>query len=66
MTHSAIVVQDCGCIALPEEIASKLGMMPGAALAVSIDADSRSITLTAPADAPVGGIPNLAACPIKP
>jgi hypothetical protein len=66
MTHSAIVMQDCGCIALPEEVASELGMMPGKALAVSIDKGSRSITLTAAADAQVGGIPNLTACPIKP
>jgi hypothetical protein len=66
MTQSAIVVQDCGCIALPEEVAREIGMMPGKALAVSIDKGSRSITLTAAADALIGGIPDLTACPIKP
>ena len=60
-----IVIQDCGCIAIPEEIAGALGMVPGARLMVDVDESSRSITLTAPLNAKTGSIPVLAACPIK-
>jgi hypothetical protein len=60
-----IVIQDCGCIAIPEEIAGALGMGPGTKLKLDVDAAARSIRLTAPADGRMGEIPMLAACPIK-
>ena len=59
-----IVIQDCGCIAIPEEIAGALGMVPGARLKLDMDAVSRSITLTAPVGMVVGATRVLAACPI--
>jgi hypothetical protein len=60
-----IVIQDCGCIAIPEEIAAALGMVPGARLGLAVDETSRSITLTAPLHATTGMTPVLAACPVK-
>jgi hypothetical protein len=65
MVPAEIVVQDCGCVAIPEEIASALDMVPGAKLGLAVDAAARSITLTAPAENQVGEIPALAACQIK-
>ena len=62
---SEIVIQDCGCIAIPEKLAASLGMVPGARLQLAVDEASRSITLTAPLTAPLGSMPVLAACPIK-
>jgi hypothetical protein len=61
-----IVIQDCGCIAIPDQLANSLGMTPGTTLQLSVDEVSRSITLTAPLNAPTGSISILAACPIKP
>jgi hypothetical protein len=60
-----IVIQDCGCIAIPEQIAASLGMVPGIPLGLAVDETSRSITLTAPVDAVTGSAPLLASCPIK-
>jgi hypothetical protein len=64
--ESEIVIQDCGCVAIPDEIADAFGMLPGARLKVVVDAEARSITLTAPTHG--GGVvetPMRAACPIK-
>jgi hypothetical protein len=60
-----IVIQDCGCIAIPEEIAAALGMGPGVRLGLAVDAGARSITLTAPVGGGVEAMPVLAACPVK-
>jgi hypothetical protein len=60
-----IVIQDCGCIAIPEQIAASLGMVPGTHLQLAVDEISRSITLTAPLHPATGSTPVLAACPIK-
>jgi hypothetical protein len=60
-----IVIQDCGCIAIPEEIAGALGMGPETKLKLDIDAAARSITLTAPAGGGVVETAVRAACPIK-
>ena len=60
-----IVIQDCGCVAIPEDIAVALGMVPGARLGLSVDERARSITLTAPLGAATGSTTVLAACPIK-
>jgi len=60
-----IVIQDCGCISIPDYLATALGMTPGTRLQLGVDEASRSITLTAPLDAATGSISTLAACPIK-
>jgi hypothetical protein len=60
-----IVIQDCGCIAIPEDLAASLGMIPGAHLQLAVDEASRSITLTMPPNPATGSIPVFAACPIK-
>jgi hypothetical protein len=62
--HS-VTVQECGCIALPEEIANALGMQPGVELAVNVSAENRSITLTSPNGTSASGPVELANCPIK-
>ena len=63
--ENEIVIQDCGCVAIPEEIAGAFGMVPGARLKLVTDAEARSITLSAPLS---GGLVEgvvRAACPIK-
>jgi hypothetical protein len=65
MVPAEIVVQGCGCVAIPEEIASTLGMVPGAKLKLAIDVAARSITLMASAGSRVGKVPVLATCQIK-
>jgi len=60
-----IVIQGCGCVAIPDEIAGALGMGPGTTLKLDVDAAARSITLTAPADGGVVETVVRAACPIK-
>jgi hypothetical protein len=65
MTTREIVIQSCGCVAIPEEIAGSLAMTPGTALAGVVDEGSRSLTLTSPGAAGTGTIPALMACPIK-
>ncbi|HEY4357594.1 MAG TPA: hypothetical protein VGN16_17715 [Acidobacteriaceae bacterium] len=66
MSQSPVIVQDCGCIALPEDVAASLGMTPGAELTLAVDPAKRSITLTAlEVSGPVQTVP-LAACPIRP
>jgi hypothetical protein len=60
-----IVIQDCGCIAIPEEIASALGMVPGTTLKLDVDAAARRIMLTAPGGGGIVETAVRAACPIK-
>jgi hypothetical protein len=65
MVPAEIVVQDCGCVAIPEKIASALGMVPGTKLKFAVDAAVRSLILTAPAGSRAGEVPVMAACQIK-
>jgi hypothetical protein len=39
-------VQDCGCIALPEEVQQQTGLGPGAWFQLAVAEDGRSVTLT--------------------
>jgi hypothetical protein len=64
-TTGEIVIQSCGCVAIPEDVAGALGMTPGAVLSVAVDEAARSLTLTSPGGAIAGGIRALTACPIK-
>jgi len=65
MTTREIVIQSCGCVAIPEDIAGALGMAPGAALTVVVDEAARSLILTSTGGAVAGEIGARAACPIK-
>jgi hypothetical protein len=38
-------VQDCGCIALPEEVQQQTGLRPGASFQLAVAEDGRSVTL---------------------
>lgn len=60
-----VTVQSCGCIAVPEEVASSLGITPGTALALTVDAATRSITLTAMHEGKPETPVTLTACPIQ-
>jgi hypothetical protein len=42
-----VKLQDCGCIALPDEVLSGLGLASGTVFEVEYQAGSRSFTLTA-------------------
>jgi hypothetical protein len=59
-----IQIPHCGCVAIPKELASALGMGPGTTLKVAVDVAARSVTLTAVSEGPAGEIAALAACPI--
>jgi bifunctional DNA-binding transcriptional regulator/antitoxin component of YhaV-PrlF toxin-antitoxin module len=39
------VVQDCGCIALPEEVQQQTGLRPGASFQIIVAEDGSSVTL---------------------
>lgn len=39
-------VQDCGCIALPEELQRKTGLGPGASFEFNVAPDGSSVTLS--------------------
>jgi hypothetical protein len=39
-------VQDCGCIALPEELQQRTGLYPGATFRFEVAKDGSSVTLT--------------------
>jgi antitoxin component of MazEF toxin-antitoxin module len=65
MTTREIVIQSCGCVAIPEDVAGTLGMTPGTALTVVVDEAARSLTLTSRDGAPVETIPAYTACPVK-
>lgn len=43
---TTIKVQDCGCIALPEEIVEQTALYPGATLSISLAPDGKTIQLT--------------------
>jgi hypothetical protein len=66
MTTREVVVQRCGCIAIPEEVAGALVMTPGTALTMVVDEKERSLTLTSMDGVVVEEVPALIACPIKP
>jgi len=42
-----VTYQDCGCIALPDEVVVALGLSAGSALDVSYDPDSKTVSLIA-------------------
>src|SRR5258708_1753107 len=64
---TAYTVQDCGCIALPEELQERTGLYPGASFEFEAAEDGSSVTLTSiqrvpkPDEPPVGAScePNL-------
>ena len=43
---TTIKVQECGCIALPEEIVEKISLYPGTTLNIALAPDGKSIQLT--------------------
>lgn len=43
---ATIKVQDCGCIALPEEIVAQTSLYPGSTLSIAVAADGKTIQLT--------------------
>jgi bifunctional DNA-binding transcriptional regulator/antitoxin component of YhaV-PrlF toxin-antitoxin module len=45
-------VQDCGCIALPEELQERTGLYPGASFELEAAEDGSSVTLTSIQRAP--------------
>jgi hypothetical protein len=65
VTTREVVIQSCGCIAIPEGVAGALGMTPGAVLSVVVDEVARSLTLTSQGGVPAGTIPDYTACPVK-
>ncbi len=38
-------VQDCGCIALPEDLQQKTGLYPGAIFDIDLDSDGHALLL---------------------
>jgi hypothetical protein len=44
---TTFTVQECGCIALPEELQQKTGLYPGATFQFEVAEDGSSITLNA-------------------
>jgi bifunctional DNA-binding transcriptional regulator/antitoxin component of YhaV-PrlF toxin-antitoxin module len=40
-----VKVQDCGCIALPEEIAAATGLNPGATLSIELTPDKSAVLI---------------------
>jgi hypothetical protein len=66
MTTREVVIRSCGCIAIPEEVAGALGMTPGAAITMTIDEVSRSVTLRKEGGAKAGEIPAYVDGRIKP
>jgi hypothetical protein len=57
---TTIKVQECGCIALPDEIVEQTSLYPGSTLTIAVAPDGKSIQLTPittmprPADFPEG------------
>ena len=49
-----VTLQDCGCIALPDQVAASLGLAAGSILELGLDEASRSLTLTAVSRPEVG------------
>jgi len=50
-----VTYQDCGCIALPDEIVDALGLSAGSILNLSFDVGSKVLSITA-LDTPEGGV----------
>ena len=65
MSDEVLRIQPCGCISLPEEICSALGIGPGSRLALTPDHEHRRLLLRA-LDAPDGHkqLGSRAACPV--
>jgi hypothetical protein len=61
---SEIVIQDCGCISLPDEVVAALGMTPGRRLAIEVDDVAMNLTLKAIGEA-TGAVGVRAACPVS-
>jgi hypothetical protein len=49
---TTIKVQECGCIALPEEIVAQTLLYPGSTLSIAIAADGKTIQITPLTTAP--------------
>ena len=64
-TTREVVIQSCGCIAIPEDVAGALGMTPGVALSMVVDEAARSLTLRSAGGPVAGEIRALSACPIS-
>jgi hypothetical protein len=43
---TTIKVQECGCIALPDEIVEQTSLYPGSTLTIAVAPDGKSIQLT--------------------
>ena len=43
---TTIKVQDCGCIALPDEIVEQTSLYPGSTLTITVAPDGKTIQLT--------------------
>jgi hypothetical protein len=65
MATREVVIQSCGCIAIPEDVAGALGMTPGISLMMAVDEALRSVTLTSPSGATGKAVPVYAVCPVK-
>ncbi len=66
MAGDQISVQGCGCIALPDELAAGLGMLPGAVLSIVPDLGTQSLTLRVATSAPANLPSERPACPLEP
>jgi bifunctional DNA-binding transcriptional regulator/antitoxin component of YhaV-PrlF toxin-antitoxin module len=53
-------VQECGCIALPEELQAKTGLYPGATYEIEVSAEGNGLVLV-PLEAGQSKLPKLAA-----
>ena len=59
-------VQRCGCMAVPEELASGLGMRPGATISADLNAEHGTVTLWLSKPAPDSTDISYAACTLEP
>jgi len=60
---TTIKVQDCGCIALPDEIVEQASLYPGSTLTIAIAPDGKTIQLTPLKTAPkLANLPEGATC----
>ena len=62
-----VTIQDCGCIALPDDVAERLGLSPGSVLDLSLSVEGTSLILTPTGAHPSGrSFEQRAACPLPP
>jgi hypothetical protein len=59
-----VAYQDCGCIALPDEIVAALGLGAGSVLDISYDAGTKTVSMTV-ADAADGDAVASSSCRIR-